>query len=54
MKDNFFTTNITTSSQYSLANSLVGSNVLFKVLSEQSETPQQALDAAAQEIEDAK
>lgn len=53
MKDNFAMTNITASPQYSLANSLIGSNVLFKVLSERSATPQEALDEAAREIEDA-
>lgn len=53
MKDKFHPSNITTSSQYSLASSLMCSDVLFRVLSEQSATPQEALTSAAEEIKNA-
>lgn len=54
MKDKFHTSNITASPKFSLANSLVSGDILFKVLSEKSETPEQALKNAADQIESAK
>jgi arabinosaccharide transport system substrate-binding protein len=50
MRSRFHTMNITASPKFSMANSLISSNVLFKALSEKSLTPQQALDEAYQEI----
>ncbi|WP_276353752.1 ABC transporter substrate-binding protein [Cohnella caldifontis] len=54
MKDKFHTSNITASPKFSLANSLVAGDILFKVLSEKSETPEEALKSAADQIEKAK
>jgi arabinosaccharide transport system substrate-binding protein len=54
MKDKFHTSNITASPKFSLANSLVAGDILFKVLSEKSETPEQALKSAADEIKNSK
>lgn len=53
MKDQFHPSNITASPQFSLANSLVATDIMFRVLNEQSATPQEALDNAAAEIESA-
>ena len=53
MKDKFHPSNITTSPQYSLANSLVAGDILFRVLNEQSATPEEALADAAAEIKSA-
>lgn len=53
MKDKFHPSNITTSSQYSMASSLMCSDVLFRTLSEKSATPQEALASAAEEIKNA-
>lgn len=50
MRPKFHTMNITASPKFSLANSLAGSDILFRALDEKSQTPQQALDAAAREI----
>jgi arabinosaccharide transport system substrate-binding protein len=54
MKDRFYTMNITASPQFSMALNLVSSNVLFRALSERSQTPEQALQDAYQELESAK
>ncbi|QHQ61910.1 extracellular solute-binding protein [Anaerocolumna sedimenticola] len=54
MKDKFHTSNITASPKFSLANSLVSGDILFKVLSEKSETPADALKSAADEINNSK
>lgn len=54
MKDKFHTSNITASPKFSLANSLVAGDILFKVLSEKSETPEEALKSAADEIKNSK
>ena len=53
MKDKFHPSNITASPQFSLANSLVASDILFRVLNEKSATPQEALASAAEEIKNA-
>lgn len=53
MKDKFHPSNITASPQFSLANSLVAGDILFRVLNEQSATPEEALAAAAAEIKNA-
>ncbi len=53
MKDKFHPSNITTSPQFSLANSLVSSDILFRVLNEKSATPEEALGSAAAEIKNA-
>ena len=50
MKDKFHPSNITASPLFSLANSLVASDILFRVLNEQSATPEEALASAAAEI----
>lgn len=50
MKDQFHPTNITASSKFSLANSIVAGDTLFKVLSEKSASPQEALKSAADQI----
>jgi len=50
MKDKFHTSNITASPKFSLANSLVSGDILFKVLSEKSATPEEALKSAANQI----
>ena len=50
MKEKFHPSNITTSPLFSLANTLVASDILFRVLNEQSATPEQALADAAAEI----
>ncbi|WP_416200828.1 MAG: Putative arabinose-binding protein AraN [Thermocaproicibacter melissae] len=52
MKDNFYTTNIT-DDNFSKANDLIGKNVLFKALGDKKQTPEQALDAAAKELQSA-
>lgn len=54
MKDKFNPSNITASPQFSLANTLIANDVLFKVLGEKSMTPEEALSSAKQEIENAK
>ncbi len=54
MKDKFHTSNITASPKFSMANSLVAGDILFKVLSEKSETPEAALKSAADEINNSK
>lgn len=54
MKDKFHTSNITASPKYSLASSLVSSDILFRVLSEKSATPEEVLDSAADEIMNAR
>ena len=54
MKDKFYPMNITTSPLFSLANSLVAGDILFRVLNEQSATPEEALADAAAEINSAK
>ena len=54
MKDKFHTSNITASPKYSLASSLVSSDILFRVLSEKSATPEEVLDSAADEIKNAR
>lgn len=54
MKDKFHPSNITASPQFSLANSLIATDILFRVLNEQSSTPEEALGNAAAEIESAK
>ena len=53
MKDKFHPSNITASPQFSLANTLVASDILFRVLNEKSATPEEALSAAAAEIKNA-
>lgn len=53
MKDKFHTSNITASPKYSLANSLISSDILFRVLGEKSATPEEALNSAADEIKNA-
>jgi len=50
MKDRFHPSNITASPKFSQANSLVANDILFKVLSEKSETPAQALKNAADQL----
>lgn len=54
MKDRFHTMNITSSPQFSKALNLISSTVLFKVLSEKSLPPEQALQDAYQELESSK
>ncbi len=51
MKDGYQKSNITASPKFSAASNLVNSNLLFQVLSEKSASPQDALNAIAQEIE---
>lgn len=54
MKDKFYPSNITASPQFSLANSLIATDILFRVLNEKSASPEEALSNAAAEIESAK
>ena len=54
MKDKFHPSNITASPQFSLANSLIATDILFRVLNEKSASPEEALSNAAAEIESAK
>lgn len=49
MKDSFYPTNIT-QSKFPAANQLVATNVLFKALSDKSESPEQVLKEAADEL----
>ena len=49
MKDSFYPTNIT-QPKFPAANQLVATNVLFKALSDKSETPEQVLKEAADEL----
>lgn len=54
MKDKFHPSNITSSSKFSLANSIVAGDILFKVLSEKSASPKDALKSAADQIKNSK
>ena len=49
MKDSFYPTNIT-QAKFPAANQLVATNVLFKALSDKSESPEQVLKEAADEL----
>lgn len=53
MKDKFNPANVTASPQFSLANTLISTDVLFSVLGEKSATPAEALAQAKREIESA-
>jgi arabinosaccharide transport system substrate-binding protein len=53
MKDKFHPANVTASPQFSQANTLMASDILFTVLGEKSATPEEALSRAKQEIESA-
>ncbi len=54
MRDKFHPANVTSSPQFSMANTLVANNVLFSVLGDKSATPEEALSAAKAEIESAR
>ncbi len=54
MKDKFHTSNITASPKFSLANTIVSGDLLFKVLSEKSASPEEALKSAADQIKNSK
>jgi len=49
MKDSFYSTNVI-NDKFPLANQLVSTDVLFKVLSDRSMTPAEALAEAAAEL----